>query len=346
MSASPENTPPAFALEDALALLASRESLSREQARSAMTRLLQGEATSAQIGAFLMGLRLKGETLEEITGLVEAMRDACVKIRPRRSRTLDLCGTGGDGSGTFNISTGASLVVSGAGGAVAKHGNRSASSVCGSADVLEELGVPLNLPREKAERALDEVGYAFLFAPQYHPAMRHVAGPRRELRIRTVFNILGPLSSPAGVKRQLVGVFDDSLRPIVARVLRNLGSERVWAVHGNGGLDELSIAGPTMVTEATEAGEREFEVTPEDAGLPRHPLESLKGGDARRNAEILQKVIRGEEGPHRDAVVLNAAAGLVVEGSARDLRAGVALAAEAIDRGAALGILEALRTLR
>jgi anthranilate synthase/phosphoribosyltransferase len=277
----------AFRLADALPRLAARQSLSRKEAQGAMSTLLAGEATPAQAGAFLLGLRSKGETEEEIAGLVEGMREAGVKIRPRREPLLDLCGTGGDGSGTFNISTGASLVAAGAGAAVAKHGNRSASSRCGSADVLEALGVPIDLPPERAERAVDEVGFAFLFAPLYHPAMKHVAAIRKELKIRTVFNLLGPLSSPATVPYQLVGVYEGAVRGTVARVLSLLGSRRAWVVHGAGGLDELSLAGPADVTASgTETGgstRSEFRVGPEDCGLPSCPVESILGG--RRGAE-------------------------------------------------------------
>lgn len=336
---------PRTSVVESLGLLAAGKSLPAEQAREVMGEILSGGVTPAQIGAFLMGLRLKGETADEITGLVQAMRQASVKVETRRRDLVDLCGTGGDGSGTFNISTAAALVVAGAGSPVAKHGNRSASSLCGSADVLEALGVPIELPPEAAARAIDEIGFGFLFARQYHPAMRHVAGPRGDLRFRTVFNILGPMTSPAGVKRQLLGVFDDAIRPLMARVLRRLGSERVWIVHGEGRLDEVSIAGRTRVTALEASGDREFEVVPEDAGLPRHELDTIRGGDARRNAEILEKLLRGQPGAHRDAALLNAAAALVVHGQAADLKEGVERAAEAVDSGRALRVVESLRKL-
>ncbi|HZN56839.1 MAG TPA: anthranilate phosphoribosyltransferase [Planctomycetota bacterium] len=339
-----------FRLADALPRLAARQSLSRKEAQGAMSTLLAGEATPAQAGAFLLGLRSKGETEEEIAGLVEGMREAGVKIRPRREPLLDLCGTGGDGSGTFNISTGASLVAAGAGAAVAKHGNRSASSRCGSADVLEALGVPIDLPPERAERAVDEVGFAFLFAPLYHPAMKHVAAIRKELKIRTVFNLLGPLSSPATVPYQLVGVYEGAVRGTVARVLSLLGSRRAWVVHGAGGLDELSLAGPADVTASgTETGgstRSEFRVGPEDCGLPSCPVESILGGDAAQNAAILERVLAGEEGPHRDVIVLNAAAALVVAGIAPELREAAERARAAIDSGAARRVLSELRRFR
>jgi anthranilate phosphoribosyltransferase len=332
-----------FTLVDALARLAAGEDLSGQQARESMADLLSGEATAAQVGAFLMGLRLKGETVDEVVGLVEAMREASVRIAPARAGCMDLCGTGGDGSGTFNISTAASLVVAGAGVGVAKHGNRSASSRCGSADVLEAMGVPIDQSPEDSTRAIDEIGFAFLFARRHHPAMRHVAGPRGELRFRTVFNILGPLTNPAGVKIQLLGVFDDALRAVMAHVLRNLGSERVWVVHGTDGLDEISIAAATRVTSIDAGNVLEIEITPEDAGLPRRALREIAGGDAQQNARILEGVLDGEKGAYRDAVVLNAAGALVVAGVASDLRTGAELAVETIDSGRAREFVARLR---
>ena len=330
---------------DGLALLAEGRSLTAGQAESVMDEILSGKVTAAQIGGFLMGLRVRGETVDEITGLVRSMRQASLEVHPRRRDLVDLWGTGGDGSGSFNISTAAALVVAGAGAPVAKHGNRSASSLCGSADVLEALGVPIELDPETVERAIDEIGFGFLFARTYHPAMRHVAGPRSELRMRTVFNILGPMTSPAGVRRQLLGVFDGALLPVMAQVLRNLGSERVWVVHGEGGLDEVSIAGVTRVSEIDGAADRSFEITPEDAGLERHELAAIRGGDARRNAEIIEGVLRGDRSGYRDAVVLNAGAALQVQGLAGDLRDGAQRAAAAIDSGKARSVLESLRKL-
>lgn len=333
-------------MEDALARLTSGASLPREEARAVMAVLLRGEATPAQMGALLMGLRIKGETEEEIAGFAEGLREASVKIRPRRETVVDLCGTGGDGSGTFNISTAAALVVAGAGVAVAKHGNRSASSRCGSADVLEALGVPIDLPPERAQLAIEEVGFAFLFAPQYHPAMKNVAAVRKELRVRTVFNLLGPLASPAGVRRQLVGVFDDRVRHLMARVLQLLGTEAAWVVHGEGSLDELSIAGSSAVTTVSPAGLKELSVRPEDCGIASGSLEALQGGDAKENAAILERVLSGEKGPRREAVLFNAAGALAVSGSAGSLKEGVEKAREALDSGAARKILELLRRFR
>ena len=333
-------------IEEVLAHLADRSSLQRDEARQVMSTLLRGEATPAQTGAFLMGLRAKGETEEEVAGLLEAMRAASVKIEPRREPVMDLCGTGGDGSGTFNISTAASLVVAAAGVAVAKHGNRSASSRCGSADVLEALGVPLDLPPDRARLSIEEHGFGFLFAPLYHPAMKHVAVTRRELRFRTIFNSLGPLASPAGVKRQLLGVFDDGSRPRMAGVLGLLGSERVWVVHGHGGLDELSLSGPSQVTALEGGTVRELAVHPGDCGLPLSPIDALRGGDPAENAAIIRSLLAGERGPRRDAVVLNAAAALVVAGAARDLQEGAARAQASLDSSSALKTLEALRRFR
>ncbi len=340
--------PPKLGLVEAVQRLAGGISLSRGEARGAMASLLAGEATPAQIGAFLMGLRIRGETEDEIAGLVEAMRAASVKIVPGREPLVDLCGTGGDNSGTFNISTAASLVTAGAGVAVAKHGNRSASSRCGSADVLEALGVPIDLPPDRARVSIEEHGFAFLFAPLYHPAMKHVAPVRKELRIRTVFNLIGPLSNPAGVTRQLVGVYLDQVRGTLARVLALLGTRHSWVVHGEGGLDELSVAGPTRVTASGPevGGLKEFSVRPEDCGIEPGPLEGLRGGDAAANAAILEKVLAGESGPHRDAVVLNAAAAILVAGLSRDLREAAERARASMDSGAAWKVLEASRRFR
>jgi anthranilate phosphoribosyltransferase len=311
-----------------------------------MAVILSGAATPGQIGAFLMGLRLKGETADEVVGLVEAMRGACVRIEPRRAIVVDLCGTGGDGRGTFNISTAASFVVAGAGVAVAKHGNRSASSLCGSADVLEALGVPIDLPAERTRAAIEEVGMGFLFAPLYHPAMKHVGAVRRELRIRTVFNLLGPLANPAGASWQLLGVPGPEARALLAGALRALGTRRAWVAHSRDGLDELSVSAPTDITAVRDGAEESIVVRPEDCGLPPSPAGALAGGDARRNAEIVAGILDGERGPPRDAVVLNAAAALVVAGAASDLREGAVRAAESIDSGAARTILAGLRRFR
>src|SRR5690606_1319359 len=331
--------------------------LSPEDCRAAMGEMLSGAATHAQIGAFLAVLGARGAKVDEIAGLVQGMRAHAIAVRPSREGLIDLCGTGGDGSGIVNISTAASLVVAACGVPVAKHGNRSASSLCGSADVLEELGVPIDLGPEAAARSIDELGFAFLFARTYHPAMRHVAPVRAELGLRTVFNILGPatgpgfnmrgpLADPAGVRRQLLGVYADELRDVVARVLAEVGSESVWVVHGEGGLDELSISGPSRVTRLVEGEVIEDEIVPEDAGLARHPVEELRGGDARANARAPARLLAGEEEAVNDAVLLNAAAALVVHGTAGDLREGAERARDAIGSGRVEKLLEGLRSFR
>ncbi len=331
-------------IESALAKIAGGHSLARDEARAVMGSLLSGGATPAQTGALLMGLRVRGETLDEILGFVEGMRAAAVAIAPARDVVVDLCGTGGDGSGTFNISTAASLVVAATGVAVAKHGNRAASSRCGSADVLEALGIPIDLEPERARAAIEATGFAFLFAPHYHPAMKHVGPVRRELKTRTVFNIMGPLASPAGVKRQLLGVFDDEARPLMAEVLHGLGTEHAWVVHGEGGLDEMNIAGTTRVSVVTPGGIEEREVAPADAGLELRSLDELAGGDAEENAEMIRAILRGDSGSPRDAVVFNAGVAIHVAGAAVDLRTGVEAAAAAIDDGRAARLLDELRS--
>ncbi len=334
------------AIVDALKNVSNGRSLSTDEARDVMGVLLTGGATPAQIGALLMGMRVRRETTDEVVGFVSGMREAARKIAPRRDPIVDLCGTGGDGSGTFNISTAAALVVAAAGVAVAKHGNRAASSRCGSADVLEALGVPVDLPPQRAQKAIEEVGFAFLFARLYHPAMKHVAPIRGELGVRTVFNVMGPLSSPAGVERQLVGVFNDEARLQMADVFSKLGSRQVWVVHGEGGLDELSPSGTSRVSVVTTKGVEEMTVEPEDAGLERVDLASLQGGDASENAAIIERVLAGEKSPPRQAVLLNAAAALVISGTASDLREGAGLARDAIDGGVTAETLEKLRAFR
>jgi anthranilate phosphoribosyltransferase len=311
-----------------------------------MAEILQGSATPAQAGAFLMGLRSKGETVDEVLGLIDGLRAASVAIRPRRDAVVDLCGTGGDGTGTFNISTAASFVVAGAGVAVAKHGNRAASSRAGSADVLEALGVPIDLPPERARAAIEEHGFAFLFAQLYHPAMKHLAPVRRELGVRTVFNILGPLASPARVDRQLIGVPDRGARGLLAGALRLLGCERAWVVAGHGGIDEVSISGPTDVSIVTREGLEETSISPEDAGIRRGGIDGLRGGSAAENASLIERVLAGESGPARDAVAINAAAALVVAGAAGGLREAAERAGESIDSGAARRVLENVRRFR
>jgi len=322
--------------------LGSGQDLTIEEAEQATGYIMSGQATPAQVAGFLTALHLKGETTEEITGCARAMRRAATRVEPKARPLVDTCGTGGDGLGTFNISTAAAFVVAGAGVPVAKHGNRAASSRSGSADVLEALGVNINAPPHVVARCIDEAGIGFLFAPVFHPAMKHAAGPRRELGFRTVFNILGPLSNPAGAERQVVGVYDRSLTERLARVLGLLGTERALVVHGAGGMDEVSTLGPTVISELGGGKVITYEIAPEDVGLARGRLDDLLGGTPEDNARMVEEVLAGVPGPRRDIVLLNAAAGLVAGGRARSLREGIDLAAESIDSGRARAALAAL----
>jgi anthranilate phosphoribosyltransferase len=315
--------------------------LSRDEAALAFDLMMSGEATPSQMGGLLMALRVRGETVDEITGAVSAMRSKMLRVIAPTD-AIDVVGTGGDSSGSYNISTCAAFIVAGAGVPVAKHGNRALSSRSGAADVLTALGVRIDVPPEHISRCIAEARIGFMFAPAHHPAMRHVGPTRVELGTRTIFNLLGPLSNPAGVKRQMVGVFSKQWVEPLATVLRNLGSERAYVVHGSDGLDEITICGPTTVA-SLEAGEvRLFEIAPEDVGLKRAKPESLLGGDADHNARALLAVLKGERGPFRDVAVLNAAAALVVAGKAKDLGQGVVLAQKSLDSGEAEGSLERL----
>jgi len=335
MSAGPDR------MKALLALVAGGERLSLDQARSAFEIMMSGDATPAQVGAFLMGLRVRGETVDELTGGAEALRERMVKVQAPAD-AIDTCGTGGDASGTFNVSTAAALVVAACGVPVAKHGNRALSSKAGSADILAALGVNIDVEPSRVERAIREAGIGFMMAPRHHGAMRHVAGARVELGTRTIFNLLGPLANPAGAKRQLLGVFaNDWIEPL-AHVLGQLGSERAWVVHGSDGLDELTTTGPSHVAELRAGRVTTFEVTPEQAGLPRARLEDLRGADATTNADALRALLDGLRGPYRDIVLLNSAAALVIADQAGDLAAGVARAVEAIDSGAAKAALARL----
>lgn len=342
--ASPEaDAPAANPIKAAIARMMERKHLREDEAEAVMTQIMNGEATSAQIGAYLTALRMKGETVPEIIGSARAMRNAAVKVLPATTDLVDTCGTGGDGSGTFNISTTAAFVVVGAGQSVAKHGNRSVSSKAGSADVLEALGVNLDLTPEQVADCIDEVGLGFMFAPRLHPAMRHAIGPRRELAVRTIFNLLGPLTNPAGVLAQVIGVYDGDLTHTVAEVLGGLGSKSAFVVHGYGGLDEMTTSGPTTVSMLQNGQVTTTQLHPDDLGFPLARLEDLFGGDAQRNAIIARSILAGEDhSPRRDVVLLNAAAALVVGGKAKTLKEGVALADESIKRGAAMGVLENL----
>ncbi|MBI2503755.1 MAG: anthranilate phosphoribosyltransferase [Candidatus Latescibacteria bacterium] len=330
-------------IKEAIQQLIDRKDLSREAARQVMDQIMSGQTTDAQIAGFLVALRCKGETAEEIAGCAEAMRQKATPIHTRRQPLIDTCGTGGDGSGTFNISTTVALVAAGAGLCVAKHGNRAMSSQCGSADVLQALGVNVEISPEQVGACLDEAGIGFLFAPKLHGAMKHAIGPRRELGTRTVFNALGPLTNPAGARRQLIGVYSGSLTQKLAQVLKTLGSERALVVHGSDGLDELTLTGPSQVAELKEGQVSTYEVRPEQFGLKTAPAAALKGGDAQHNAQILSAVLKGEEGPRCDIVLLNAGAAILAGGLAADLGEGMAKARESIASGKALQALEALR---
>lgn len=314
--------------------IASGQVLTQQESYNAFDYMMSGDATGAQIGAFLMGLRLRGETIEEITGAAEAMRAKAHFIKAP-DNAVDTCGTGGDGAHTYNISTAAAIVLSACGVSVAKHGNRAISSKCGSADVLETLGINIEANMNIVEHCLSSIGIGFMMATRHHSAMRHVGPSRKSLGTRTIFNLLGPLSNPAGAKYQVIGVFDKKWTLPIAEVLGRLGSKRVWVVHGADGLDELSISGPTYVSEYSNGKVTSFEVTPEDAKLNCHPLSDIRGGNAQHNARALREVLEGRKNAYRDIVLLNCAAALVVSGKARNLEQGAILAAEAIDSGKA-----------
>ena len=331
-----------MSITKALASLLEGSDLSREQAREVTDEIMRGEATPAQIGGFLVALRMKGETPDEIAGCAEAMRDHVLPVSPARRDLIDTAGTGGDGAGTLNLSTAAALVAAAAGAGVAKHGNRAVSSASGSADVLEALGFVIDLSPERIAGSIDEHGFGFLFAPAHHPAMRHAGPVRRELAARTVFNVLGPLTNPAGARAQLVGVYASDLAGTVAGVLALLGAERALVVHGAGGIDELSPAGPNLVFEVEAGRAVETIVDPGDLGVPRCAPQDLAGGTPEQNAAAIVEVFEGAPGPRRDAVLLNAAAALRVAGLVEDLGEGLAAAAEVVDGGAAAAKLEAL----
>jgi anthranilate phosphoribosyltransferase len=327
--------------KELIAKAATGAALTREEAARGFDTMMSGEATPSQMGGLLMALRVRGETVEEITGAVTAMREKMLRVEAPAG-AVDIVGTGGDASGSFNISTCAAFIVAGAGVPVAKHGNRALSSRSGAADVLAALGVNIELPPQRVGHCIKEAGIGFMFAPAHHPAMKNVGPTRVELGTRTIFNLLGPLSNPAGVKRQMVGVFSRQWVEPLAQVLKNLGAEAVWVVHGSDGLDEITTAGPTHVA-ALKGGEvRTFELSPEQAGLPRVKSEALRGGDAQANAQALAEVLKGRKGAFRDVAMLNAAAGLIVAGRAADLTQAVALAQRSIDSGEAEGRLQRL----
>jgi anthranilate phosphoribosyltransferase len=332
-------------IREAIAHLVAGGSLGETEAAAAMEEIMTGTATPSQLGAFLTALRLKGETIEEVTGLARVMREKAVHV-PLAANipAVDTCGTGGDASGTFNVSTAAGLLVAACGQPVAKHGNRAASSRCGSADVLEALGVKLELGPEQVAQCISQVGFGFMFAPAYHPAMRHVGPTRREIGIRTVFNILGPLTNPAGVRRQVLGVADPTLLRLMGEVLQRLGCERALVVHGEDAMDEISLSAPTRVCEVQGAGALlEYTIAPEELGLSVRPREEVRGGDATQNAALLRRVLAGEEtGAPADVVALNAGAALFVTEHARSLADGVRHAHEMLHSGRAIRTLDAL----
>lgn len=329
------------------------ESLSRDEARGVMSEVLTGQCTDAQIAALLVALHMKGETVEEIVGFAEAIRAAAAPLNvvgnstidvsgTERDALVDTCGTGGDASGTFNISTATAFVAAGAGVRVAKHGNRSVTSKCGSADVMEALGVNITLPPARVAECLKEIGIAFLFAPSMHSAMKYVQPARRELRLRTVFNLLGPLTNPAQASAQVVGVYSDDLVEKLAEALSMLGLRRALVVHGSDGLDEITISGPSRIAEVRDGQVRTYEVTPEEFGITRAPIDAISGGDAAGNAAIIREVLTGKKSARRDVVLLNAAAALVASGRADHLGDAISLGAQSIDSGAATNKLEAL----
>src|SRR3989339_301988 len=329
-------------IKETISKLSEKKNLTEIETASTMEFIMEGKATTPQIKEFLLGLKTKGETIDEITACARIMKSKSIKIDPDAMHLVDTCGTGGDNSGTFNISTAAAFVASGAGASVAKHGNRSISSKCGSADVLKALGVNIELEPKKAEECIEKVGIGFLFAPKFHPAMKYAMEARKELGVRTVFNILGPLTNPAGAKSQLIGVFDPKLMPIMANVLKNLGSRHAMIVNANG-LDEISISSKTDVFELKHGEIHNYSINPSDFGFELSSIETLKGDAPEENSKIITDVLNGLKGPKRDVVVLNAAAALLVCGLAKDFEGGIAMASRSIDSGNALEKLKLLR---
>ncbi len=329
-------------IQEAISTVVEGRDLSREEAGEVMRLLMHGEATAAQIGGLLVGLRMKGETVEEITGFAMTMREMSTKVKTSRSPLVDTCGTGGDACGTFNISTTAAFVAAGAGVAVAKHGNRSAASKCGSADVLEALGVNIDASPERVGKCIDEIGIGFLFARTLHGAMKHVAQARTDLKLRTVFNLLGPLTNPAGACGQVIGVYDRARIRDLAQVLADTGTRHAIVVTGSDGMDEITLSGPTHVAETTGGEVRVYDVSPETFGVAEASSDALRGGDAKENAEILKRVLDGEEGPRRDVVLVNASAAIVAGDAARDWTQAMEKARESIDSGGARSKLNEL----
>ncbi len=332
-------------IKEAVKKVVEGNDLTRDEARSVMEEIMSGETTDAQIGGFLVAMRLKGETVEEISSFTRVMREKATHIETGTADVLDTCGTGGDGAHTFNISTITAFVAAGAGITVAKHGNRSVSSKCGSADVIRELGINIDIPPEKVSECLQKVGIAFLFAPKLHASMKYAIGPRRELAIRTFFNILGPMTNPAGAKRQLMGVYDRSLVETVAGVLADLGSERAFVVQGDDGLDEITTTSGTYVAEVEEGKVKTYSISQEDFGIGKASQEDLLGGDTEENVAIFKSVLSGEPGPKRDIVLLNSAFAICAGGIADTPAEGLKIAGQSIDSGAAMEKYKALREL-
>jgi len=332
-------------IREAISKVIDNQDLTQEEAIDAMNEIMSGEATPAQIACFITALRMKGETVDEITGCARVMREKATRIIPKSELLVDTCGTGGDISHTFNISTTAAFVAAGAGLKIAKHGNRSVSSKCGSADLLKELGVNIEADQNTVTRCIDEIGIGFLFAPMLHPAMKHAIGPRREIGIRTIFNILGPLTNPAGAMFQVMGVYDPSLTETLAKVLKNLGSKHVFVVHGDG-LDEITNTGITHISELVAGEVQSYTIVPEKFGIPKADKSTLTGGSAEENAQITMSILKGEKGPRRDIVLLNSAAAILAGDMATTLKEGIQIAAESIDSGKALEKLELLRKVK
>ena len=329
-------------VKEAIAKVVEKKDLTEDEMASVMREIMEGEATPAQIASIITALRMKGETVDEITGAARVMREKALKVKTKASVVVDTCGTGGDESFTFNISTAAAFVAAGAGLTVAKHGNRSVSSKSGSADVLKSLGVNIEAEVERVEECLDNIGIGFLFAPMMHGAMKYAAPVRREIGIRTIFNILGPLTNPAGARYQVLGVYRSELTEVLANVLKNLGSTRAFVVSGNDGLDEMTLTSETKVSELKDGKVKTYSIKPEEFGMTRCKLFELQGGEPDDNARIISAILKGDKGPKRDVVVLNAAAAIVASGMAKDMKEGIKLAEEAIDSGKALEKLEKL----
>ena len=331
-------------IREAISKVVEKNDLTRDEMIACMDEIMTGQATQAQIGSFITALRMKGETVEEITGAAMVMREKAVKIGSYNKIVdlVDTCGTGGSGTNTFNISTTTAFVVSGAGLKVAKHGNKSVSSQCGSADVIKELGVNIDIPPDKVKECIDKIGIGFLYAPLFHGAMKHAIGPRREIGIRTIFNILGPLTNPANANCQVLGVYREELTEVLANVLKNLGTKRAFVVHGLDTLDEITITGKTKISELKDKSVKTFYITPEDFGIKSAQLKDIKGGDSKENAAIVREVLEGKKGPRQDVVLLNSSAALVAGGLARDFKEGIRIAKESISSGKAMDKLKKL----